>query len=79
MQTTPVCEQTCGNGGKLLPLYGTRFHIETKDLISYFISINSHVQAIARVLIHVLVQATGREMTAEHQCVNKIVPMVDIA
>ena len=57
----------------------TRFHIETKDLISYFISINSHVQAIARVLIHVLVQATGREMTAEHQCVNKIVPMVDIA
>lgn len=63
-----------------LPLYGTtRFHIETKDLISYFISINSHVQAIARVLIHVLVQATGREMTAEHQCVNKIVPMVDLA
>ena len=63
-----------------LPLYGTtRFHIETKDLTSYFISINSHVQAIARVLIHVLVQATGREMTAEHQCVNKIVPMVDIA
>ena len=59
---------------------GTRFHIETKYLISYFISIKSHhVQAIARVLIHVLVQATGREMTAEHQCVNKIVPMVDLA
>ena len=57
----------------------TRFHIETKDLIYYFISINSHVQAIARVQIHVLVQAIGLEMTAEHQCVNKIVPMVDLA
>ena len=40
MQTTPVCEQTCGNGGKLLyslfkiPYYDTRFHIETKHLIS---------------------------------------------